>query len=716
MRDVDGEPGHARVYDLTLGVGQTIAARGGSAPDDYFAYATDDAGRIYSLGGSAFNGSGTSAYCERYIGSTNVWEPIASMATAVRDAAGVFDGMGHILVIGGLTASGQRTANVGRYDIGTNTWSSTAIADAPVAVSGARAVLGADGLIYLLGGRSGAGAGVAEPGVWVYRPDTNTWSPGAPMTVARTHFAAALGTDSRIYVVGGSNDTGGTDACERLYTPICPQIAVQPEDVVAWDGGAARFTVSVTGGSPMIYQWQRNGVPLVDGPTGSGSTVGGAMSASLVIVDISADDIASYDLVATNPCGSTTSAAATMTVRYPPTVATEWHATNLHPAWVGGSSYANGISGGRIGGSGIMTTLLPDGRTFQLNHPILWNSDLVPTDITPAGSVGGEIYDINGDFLVGWFWHTWQCYSAGQYWTCAWQSAGYWSGNPPVFVERHSSGSEYDRIAMTDGVALVGTATYDDASGNYWSHAMLHTGPNYWGLSLHPAGVSSSSATAVDGGQQYGTINTPFPGPVTHAAMWSGSAATFVDLHPAGYSRSYISDASDGQAVGTAYVGAASHAALWAGGVFTDLNPTGATSSSISFTKSGLQFGSADNVPGFWLGSASSFTPLANLAPAGFTSAYVSDLEIDPNGGITLIGGGYNSVTSRYEAMLWRPGTVCPGDLNSDNVVDLGDLAGLLANFGTVSGATTADGDLDGDGDVDLSDLAGLLAVFGVSC
>ena len=58
----------------------------------------------------------------------------------------------------------------------------------------------------------------------------------------------------------------------------------------------------------------------------------------------------------------------------------------------------------------------------------------------------------------------------------------------------------------------------------------------------------------------------------------------------------------------------------------------------------------------------------------------------------------------------------CLGDLDGDNDIDLADLAQLLANYGTTSGATYEDGDLDGDGDVDLSDLAALLAVYGTAC
>lgn len=58
----------------------------------------------------------------------------------------------------------------------------------------------------------------------------------------------------------------------------------------------------------------------------------------------------------------------------------------------------------------------------------------------------------------------------------------------------------------------------------------------------------------------------------------------------------------------------------------------------------------------------------------------------------------------------------CPGDLNGDQFVDLGDLTTVLSNFGTPSGAISSDGDLDGDGDVDLADLSSLLGNFGSTC
>lgn len=59
---------------------------------------------------------------------------------------------------------------------------------------------------------------------------------------------------------------------------------------------------------------------------------------------------------------------------------------------------------------------------------------------------------------------------------------------------------------------------------------------------------------------------------------------------------------------------------------------------------------------------------------------------------------------------------VCPGDLDRDGEIGLGDLATLLANYRTTSGATYLDGDLDGDGAVNLADLAELLSVYGTVC
>lgn len=62
--------------------------------------------------------------------------------------------------------------------------------------------------------------------------------------------------------------------------------------------------------------------------------------------------------------------------------------------------------------------------------------------------------------------------------------------------------------------------------------------------------------------------------------------------------------------------------------------------------------------------------------------------------------------------------TICVGnaaDVNGDCLVDLSDLAEVLAHFGQ-TGASPSEGDINGDGIVDLSDLAQILADFGAGC
>lgn len=58
----------------------------------------------------------------------------------------------------------------------------------------------------------------------------------------------------------------------------------------------------------------------------------------------------------------------------------------------------------------------------------------------------------------------------------------------------------------------------------------------------------------------------------------------------------------------------------------------------------------------------------------------------------------------------------CPGDLDGDAAVGLGDLSILLTNFGTTGGVTHEMGDMNGDGNVDLADLSALLSAFGTGC
>ena len=87
----------------------------------------------------------------------------------------------------------------------------------------------------------------------------------------------------------------------------------------------------------------------------------------------------------------------------------------------------------------------------------------------------------------------------------------------------------------------------------------------------------------------------------------------------------------------------------------------------------------------------------------------------DEAGSVAVLGS-HAYVACYMGGLTVLRGATLPGDLDYDCDVDLSDLAMLLSNYGTTSGASYEDGDLDADGDVDLSDLAALLAMYGTTC
>lgn len=86
------------------------------------------------------------------------------------------------------------------------------------------------------------------------------------------------------------------------------------------------------------------------------------------------------------------------------------------------------------------------------------------------------------------------------------------------------------------------------------------------------------------------------------------------------------------------------------------------------------------------------------------------EIAFDTVRNVAVLYGDVNSGTDVWE---WR--STLTGDLNSDGVVGLPDLATLLAHFGD-SQAAQFEGDLNGDQIVGLPDLALLLASFGAAC
>ena len=91
-------------------------------------------------------------------------------------------------------------------------------------------------------------------------------------------------------------DTGGSG------TP--PSIVTQPANQTVAVGQTATFSVAASGGSPLSYQWRKNG-----------ANISGATSSSYTTpATVSSDNGSLFSVVVSNPYGSVTSANATLTV------------------------------------------------------------------------------------------------------------------------------------------------------------------------------------------------------------------------------------------------------------------------------------------------------------------------------------------------------------------------------------------------------------------
>ncbi len=100
-----------------------------------------------------------------------------------------------------------------------------------------------------------------------------------------------------------------------------PTIQLQPVSAticVSSDPNSfVRFRSDATATGDVTYAWERNGVPLTDGPTGTGSAIYGTSAFSMIIIMPGVADAATYRCVVSSVCESTisvTSDEATLTV------------------------------------------------------------------------------------------------------------------------------------------------------------------------------------------------------------------------------------------------------------------------------------------------------------------------------------------------------------------------------------------------------------------
>ena len=96
-------------------------------------------------------------------------------------------------------------------------------------------------------------------------------------------------------------------------TPVPPSITTQPANRTVTVGQTAKFSVTATGGAPLLYQWRKNGANIV----------GASNSSYTTPATTAPDNGALFSVVVSNGGGSVTSNNATLTVKTPPSITTQ---------------------------------------------------------------------------------------------------------------------------------------------------------------------------------------------------------------------------------------------------------------------------------------------------------------------------------------------------------------------------------------------------------
>jgi hypothetical protein len=343
----------------------------------------------------------------------------------------------------------------------------------------------------------------------------------------------------------------------------------------------------------------------------------------------------------------------------------------------------------------------------------------------PEGSGDVQVRHAAGQQMVGFAYFSffpgmsailWQLSGAGATWT---------SLNPP--------GCAFAGAKATDGVSQVGWALVgNERRAVVWfgsAQSMIDITPDiacdsYCGVR---AGLE-----CVRGTQQGGWIVGPNPYDGSfyeQAAIWSGSAESFVKLHPASAYRSIVFGTTGSVQGGYAQYPVPDsnwtvlRATMWRGSLetMTDLHPIAG-----EFSFSQVLCVDGDFQGGFYGNDVRTFqtraciwrgdrTLFADLHPCGYLSSAIRSLVVLPSGVIRAVGEGSISETGARIPLMWEisPGArSCCGDLGPiDGVIDGSDLGTLLSHWGEFGAGTASD--TNHDGLVDGGDLGFLLANWG---
>ena len=126
-------------------------------------------------------------------------------------------------------------------------------------------------------------------------------------TLTLTNVQSGDAATYTLIATDANGSTPSTAATLTLSGGVAPYLVTTPTSYTALAGTIVTFTAAVGGTPAPTVQWRKDGVDLA-----------GATSTTLTLSNVQAANAGNYTIVVRNAVGSVTSAAATLTVIYPP--------------------------------------------------------------------------------------------------------------------------------------------------------------------------------------------------------------------------------------------------------------------------------------------------------------------------------------------------------------------------------------------------------------
>ena len=215
----------------------------------------------------------------------------------------------------GTTLTASAVPNTGNYFVAWGGAASGTNAPTTITVTSANPIISAL-FSTLPGGKYALGAVVMGNGSVAISPQKSYYNPGDTVMVSATPVPGA----SSFY--GWTHDASGTNSpltvvmnankIVQANFGALPIVSISPLNLVVQVGSNAVLSATAAGLPPLTYQWQN-----------SQGVIAGATNAIYTLFNVQATNADNYSVIVSNPFGSVTSALATVTVAFPPSISVQ---------------------------------------------------------------------------------------------------------------------------------------------------------------------------------------------------------------------------------------------------------------------------------------------------------------------------------------------------------------------------------------------------------